>query len=113
MTRSPRSFFASGFPPAANFATAPRGVPFDICPRVLRLLVAREAHAEAELGVVLEEGVGPRRPAAVSIRTPRGRREVPAIDRRAAGGIRHQRAVAEELAHELQVRRLAATGTRA
>ena len=31
----PRSFFAVDLPPAANFATAPRGVALDICPPVL------------------------------------------------------------------------------
>ena len=29
------SFLRRGLPPAANFATAPRGVDFDICPPVL------------------------------------------------------------------------------
>ena len=31
---SARSFFAVSLPPAANFATAPRGVDFDDCPPV-------------------------------------------------------------------------------
>ena len=34
MAMSPRSFFGPGLPPAANFATAPRGVDFDAARRV-------------------------------------------------------------------------------
>ena len=57
-----------------------------------------EAHAEPELGVVLEQRVGPGRPAAFGVRRPRRRRQVAAVDRRAAGGVGDQHPVAEQLA---------------
>ena len=79
-------------------------------PRLRCLLVEREPHAEAELGVVLEERVRPRGAAAVGVRRPRRRRQVAAVDRRAAGRVRDEQPVAEELGQELQVRRLAAAG---
>ena len=37
--------------------------------RVFVLLVDRQAHAQAELGVVFEQRVGPRRPAALGVLT--------------------------------------------
>ena len=74
----------------------------------LVLRVEREAHAEPELGVVLEQRVVPRRPAALGVRRPRRGRQVGAVDRRAAGGVGHDHAVAEQLGDELEVRRLAA-----
>ena len=49
-----------------------------------------EPHAEAELGVVLEERVGPRRPAPVAVGRVRRGGQVAAVDRRAAGGIGDQ-----------------------
>ena len=72
------------------------------------LAVEGEAHAEAELGVVLEQRVRPGRPAAVAVRRPRRRRQVAAVDRRAAGRVGDEEPVAEELREQLQVRRLAA-----
>ena len=75
-----------------------------------RLRVERQTHAEAELRVVLEQRVGPRGPAAVGPDRPRRRREVPAVDRRAAGRVRHDHPVAEQLREHLEVRRLAAAG---
>ena len=75
---------------------------------VLGLLVEGEAHAEAELGVVLEEGVRPGRAAPVAVDGVGRRREVAAVDRRAAGGVGDQHPVAEELRHQLDVRGLAA-----
>src|ERR1051326_2549513 len=62
----------------------------------LALLVERKAEAEAELGVVFEERVRPRRAAAVGVLRPRRRRQVAAVDRRAAGGVGDDDAVAEE-----------------
>src|SRR5262249_2832632 len=72
--------------------------------------VEREAEAEAELRVVLEQRVRPRRSAAVAVGRVRRGREVAAVDRRAAGGVRDEEAIAEELRQQLQVRRLAAAG---
>ena len=43
-----------------------------------------EAEPQPELGVVLEQRVGPRRAAALRVDAPRRRREVAAVDRRAA-----------------------------
>ena len=65
---------------------------------------------EPELGVVLEQRVVPRRPAALGVGRPRRGRQVGAVDRRAAGGVGDDHAVAEELADELDVGRLAAAG---
>ena len=79
-------------------------------PRLLGLLVEREAHAEAELGVVLEERVRPRRAAPFGVLRPRRRRQVAAVDRRAAGRVRDEQPVAEELRQEFEVGRLAAAG---
>ena len=69
--------------------------------------------AEAELRVVLEQRVRPRRPAAVAVGRVRRRRQVAAVDRRAAGRVGDQQAVAEQLRQQLEVRRLAAAGARA
>ena len=78
--------------------------------RLLLLLVDRQPHAEAELGVVLEERVVPGRPAPVArLGVGRGR-EVAAVDGRAAGGVGDEGPVAEELGEELDVRGLAAAG---
>ena len=73
-----------------------------------RMLVHREAEAQPELGVVLEERVRPGRPAPVTVRGEGRGGEVAAVDRRAAGGVRDQRAIAEELRQELYVGGLAA-----
>ncbi len=78
---------------------------------VLALLVEGEAHAEAELGVVLEEGVRPGRSAAVGVDGVGSRREVRTVDRGAAGGVGHEEPVAVELRHQLDVGRLAAAET--
>jgi hypothetical protein len=75
--------------------------------------VGREPEAEPELGVVLEERVGPGGATAVVIHRPRRRRQVAAIDRRAPGRVRDHETVAEELREELDVRRLPAAGARA
>ena len=82
--------------------------------RLVRLGVEREAHPEAELGVVLEQRVAPGRAAAGGVHGPRRRRQVGAVDRRAAGRVGHDHPIAEELADEPDVRRLAAAaaGTR-
>ena len=80
--------------------------------RVILLLIDGHADAQPELGIVLEERVRPGRPSALGVLRPRGRRQVAAVDRRAARRVGDDRPVAEELAHQLQVRRLAAAGTR-
>ena len=80
--------------------------------RRARMAVHAEAHAEAEFRVVLEQRVRPRRPAPVAVRRERRGRQVAAVNRRAARGVRHEGAVAEELREQLDVRRFAAPGAR-
>ena len=72
------------------------------------LLIERGAHAEAELGVVFEERVGPRRPAALRVLAVGRGGQVAAVDRRAAGGIGDVEPIAEELGEQLDVGRFAA-----
>ena len=72
--------------------------------------VGGEPEAEPELGVVLEEGVRPGRATPLGVGRPRRRRQVAAVDRRAAGCVGDHQPVAEELREELDVRRLAAAG---
>src|SRR5688572_16449560 len=74
------------------------------------VLVDRQAEAQAELGVVLEQRVGPRRAAAIVVRAIRRGRQVAAVDRRAPRGIGNEKPVAEELGEQLHVRRLATAG---
>src|SRR5262249_11215923 len=81
-------------------------------PRILARGVDRAAEAEPELPAVLEGRVRPRGPAAVRVRRVRRRREIPSVDRGAAGRVRDERAVAEELRDELDVGRLAAARAR-
>jgi hypothetical protein len=69
---------------------------------------APRPHAEAELGVVFKQRVGPRRPAPSGVLGVRRGGQVAAVDRRAAGGVGDIHAVAEELRQQLDVRRLAA-----
>src|ERR1035438_3494466 len=72
-------------------------------PRLVLERVQREAEPETELRVVLEERIRPRRAAAVRVRPVGGRQEVAAVDRGAPGGVRDERAVAEELREALDV----------
>jgi hypothetical protein len=68
------------------------------------------AETEAELGVVLEEGVGPRGATAGGVLAVGSGGEVAAVDGGAAGGVGDDEAVAEDLGEELDVGRLAAAG---
>ena len=70
--------------------------------------VRGQPESEAELGVVLEQGVRPGRAAPVGVGRPRRGGQVPAVDRGAAGGVGDHQPVAEQLRQELDVRRLAA-----
>ena len=92
-------------------------VPVEFCPQPVQPLpgeagvrIGGEPEAEPELGVVLEERVRPGRAAAGAVLRPRRRRQVAAVDRRAAGRVCHHQALAEELGEELHVGRLAAAG---
>ncbi len=75
---------------------------------LLLVLVDRQPEAEAELGVVLEQRVRPGRAAAVAVLRVGRRRQVAAVDRRAAGRVGDEQPVAEQLGQQLDVRRLAA-----
>ncbi len=77
--------------------------------RVIVLLVDGQPHAHAELGVVFEQRVRPRRPAPFGVHRVGRRRQVAAVNRRAAGRVGDERAVAEQLGHHFDVRRFAAT----
>ncbi len=88
------------------------GHALDQSSRRVLLLVDGEADAEAELRVVLEERVGPRRAVSFAIHRVGRRRQVAAVDGRTAGGVGDHGAIAEELSQQPQVGRLAASGTR-
>ena len=77
---------------------------------VLVLLVDGQAQAQAELGIVFEERVGPGRAASFVVGAVGRGGQVAAVDGRAAGGVGDHHAVAEELGDQLDVGRFAATG---
>ena len=79
-------------------------------PREAQVGVYARGEPEAELRVVLEEGVRPRRAAPVAIDAPGRRREVAAVDRRTTGRVGDQEPIAEQLRQELQVGGLPAPG---
>ena len=68
-------------------------------------------HAQAKLGVVLEQRVGPGWSAAIRVGRVGGGRQVAAVNRGAAGGVGDHETVAVELGQQLEIRRLAAAGT--
>jgi hypothetical protein len=72
------------------------------------LLVHRQAQAQAELGVVFEEGIVPARPPALRVGGVGGGGQIAAVDGGTAGGVGDQHAVAEELGRQLDVGGLAA-----
>mmetsp|Transcript_37349 Transcript_37349/g.76623 ORF Transcript_37349/g.76623 Transcript_37349/m.76623 type:complete len:1132 (-) Transcript_37349:692-4087(-) len=71
-------------------------------------LLEGAAHAKAKLGVVLEEGVGPRGALAARVGRVRERRVGRSPDGGAAGGVGNDEALAKELGEKLHVRGLAA-----
>src|SRR5437764_12968641 len=73
-------------------------------------MIEGQAHAESELSIVFKQRIAPRRPAAFGICRVRRRGQVAAVDARTASRICDDRAVAEELGHQLDVRSLAAAG---
>ncbi len=75
------------------------------------LLIGRDPHPQTELGIVLEQGVGPGRSPALLVHRPGGGRQVAAVDGGAAGGVGHQQARAEQLGQQAYIRGLATTGT--
>ncbi len=89
------------------------GEPREQRARVLGLLVDRDAHAQAEFGVVLKERVRPGGAAPLRVCAPRRGWQVAAVDGGAAGRVGNEHAVAEELGRELEVGRLATARARA
>ena len=71
-----------------------------------------DVNAQAELGVVLEQRVGPCRPEAFLVGAVGRRGSRSAVDRRATRRVGDHHAVAEELRDRLDVRRFAAAGAR-
>ena len=57
------------------------GQPLEEQPRLPLLRLVAEPESEPELGVVLEQGVVPRRAASLGVRGPRRRRQVAPVDR--------------------------------
>ena len=80
---------------------------------LLSSLGGGEEHAVTELGIVLEEAVGPGGAVAVFVHGVGAGRGAAAVDGGAARGVRDQHPVAEELGNELDVGRFAAAGARA
>ena len=78
-----------------------------------RLLVNREAHTEPKFRIVFKQRVRPGRPMPFFVFGIRRRRQVAGVDGRTSGRVGHNHAVAEQLRQQLDVRRFAATRTRA
>ena len=74
------------------------------------LVVDGQAHAESELGVILEQGVGPGGTAALGVHRVRRGGQIASVDGRAAGGVAANGPVAEQLGHQFDVGRFAAAG---
>ena len=72
------------------------------------MFVGREPKAESELGIVLEQRIRPRRPSPLAVFRPWRNGKVAAVDGGAAGGVGDLRAIAEQLAQQFEIRRLAA-----
>ncbi|CAB4853453.1 unannotated protein [freshwater metagenome] len=86
---------------------------FDHHQRSTSLRFEPEADAQTELGIVLEQTVGPRRAAPFRILGIGRGGQVATEDAAAASGVGDQHVIAEQLGQQLEVRRLAATRTRA
>ena len=92
-----------------KFVAQARREPLDQFPRELRLLVDRQAHAQREFRVVFKQRVRPGGAAAIVVDGVRRGGQVAAVNRRAARGVANQRAIAEQLRHQLDVGGFAAT----
>ena len=77
---------------------------------ILTLFVEGQAHAQAKFGIILKEGVAPGRATSLAVIGPGCRGQVTAIDTGTAGGIGNDHPIPKELAHELEVGRLATAG---
>ncbi len=81
--------------------------------RQCQMLVGGQPEPQAEFGVVLKQRVRPGRAAPFGVLGPRRGGQVAAVNRRAAGGVRHDEPVAEQLRQQAHIRRLAAAGASA
>ena len=63
--------------------------------RILGLLVDRDPETESEFGVIFEKRIRPSWAASVRVLRPWRRREIAAVNRRAAGCVRHHGAIAK------------------
>ena len=75
---------------------------------IVCLFVHRQSHAQAKLGIVFEERIGPGWTAPLRIAGVRSCGQVAAVDRRAAGRIRDHQAIAKKLGEQLDIRRFTA-----
>src|SRR6516162_2892301 len=78
-------------------------------PRIVILLIDRQPHAEAELGIIFKQRIRPRWPATIAVLCVRSGWQVSPVNRRAPGGVSDQQAVAEQLRQQLDVRSLSAS----
>ncbi|MNG97572.1 hypothetical protein D3C79_566900 [compost metagenome] len=76
----------------------------------IAMLIDGEPEAQAKLGVVLEQGVGPGRAAPLGVGGVGGGGQVAAINRRATGGVGNQQPVPVELGQQLDIGGLATAG---
>ena len=79
---------------------------------ILKLFIQRDTHAQAKLGVIFKQGVGPRWSSLLTVHGPGSRRQVAAINGGTARRVGNQHAVAEQLGGELDIRRLTTPRTR-
>ena len=96
--------------PQRRLELRPQAVHQHQCSAALRL--ETESDAETELGIVLEQAVGPGRAPALAVHRVRRGGQVAAEDAAAPSGVGHQQVVAEQLREQLQVGSFAATGAR-
>src|SRR6185295_8737814 len=73
-------------------------------------MIDRQAHAESELSVVFKQRIAPGGSAPFGIGRVGRRRQIAAVDARTTSRVRDDRAIAEELCHQFDVRSLAAAG---
>ena len=83
---------------------------FQLADQAVTHRLVTQQHAQTVLGIVLEQGVRPRRPATLCVHRIRRRSGRTAPDGRATRGVRDVHAIAEQLGDQLGVRRFGAAG---
>ena len=104
----PRSVWSAFSSSTARLSPSAVRQPLDQRARRRLMRVHAQPQPEAEFRVVFEQRIRPCRPAAVAIGRVRRGRQIAAVNRRAAGGVGDQQAIAEQLREQLDVRRFAA-----